>query len=395
MNKTYLLILCILWLTACNSLGGEQDRRDGTGSEPTPIPTTVAAARPTYTVARGQVIYQLQVPGRVAPVVEQALTFSQNGVVSEVFVERGDELAAGELIATLDTSGWEAELVLAQSALSIAEAQRDSSAQAATQIQRTAELRRDLAQLDLNYALAQANDPPTPEQQYEIDRLTILLELAQLEVDALVTTVDPKLQADVDAAALRVAELENIIAQAELFAPLTGRLSTLNLAPGRTVTAGEPVGTIADLSQVELVTNLREDQLAELAEGMVVEITPAGSPGATLSGTIRRLPYPFGSGGTSEVADADTSTRIQFDDMNAALGQYEPGDRVTLHILITQHDDVLWLPPAAIRDFNGRKFVVVQNGEMQQRVDVTLGIAGEDRVEIVSGVEAGQIIVGQ
>ena len=395
MNKTYLLILCVLWLTACNSLGGEGERRDGTGSEPTPIPTTVAAARPTYTVARGQVIYQLQVPGRVAPVVEQALSFNQNGVVSEVWVERGEEVSAGDLIATLDTSGWEAELVLAQSALSIAEAQRDSATQTATQIRRTAELRRDLAQLDLNYALSQANEPPTPDQQYEIDRLTILLELAQLEVDALVTTVDPKLQADVDAAALRVAELENIIAQAELFAPLTGRLSTLNLAPGRTVSAGEPVGTIADPSEIELVTNLREDQLAELAEGLVVEIIPAGSPGDTLSGTIRRLPYPFGSGGTSAVADADTSTRIQFDDPNAALAQYEPGDRVTLHILITQHDDVLWLPPAAIRDFNGRKFVVVQNGDIQQRMDVTLGIAGEDRVEIVTGVEAGQIIVGQ
>lgn len=395
MNKPFLFLLCVLGLVACNSLAGERERRNGNGSEPTPIPTTVAAARPTYEVRRGEVVYQLELPGRVAPVVEQALAFTQAGVVSQVLVERDDDVSAGDLIATLDTSAWEAELVLAQSALTIAEAQRDSSELEMTQARREAELRRDLAQLELNYALAQANDPPTESQQYEIDRLTILLELAQLEVDALVTTIDPELQANVDAAALRVAELENIIAQAELLAPLIGRISTLNLAPGRTVSAGEPVGTIADLNQIELVTNLREDQLAELAEGLAVEITPAGSPGASLSGTIRRLPYPYGSGGTTVVADADTSTRIQFDDMNAALVQYEPGDRVTLHILITQRDDVLWLPPAAIRDFNGRKFVVVQNGDIQQRVDVTLGIAGEGRVEILEGVEAGQIIVGQ
>ena len=50
---------------------------------------------------------------------------------------------------------------------------------------------------------------------------------------------------------------------------------------------------------------------------------------------------------------------------------------------------------AASRFVSASRIAVVQNGEMQQRVDVTLGIAGEDRVEIVSGVEAGQIIVGQ
>lgn len=395
MKNNYLLLLLALWLTACNSLAGDRDRRDGTSSEPTPIPTTVAAARPTYEVQRGEVIYQVEVPGRVAPLVEQALAFTQAGIVNQVLVERGDEVTAGDLIATLDTSGWEAELVLAQSALAIATAQRDSSEQEIIQARREAELRRDLAQLDLNFALGQAASPPTEAQQYEIDRLTILLELAQLEVDALVTTIDPELQADVDAAALRVAQLESLIAQADLIAPLTGTLSTLNLSEGRAVAVGESVGTISDPSQIEVISNLRDDQLVELAEGLVAEITPASTPGSALSGAIRRLPYPFGSGGTASVADADTSTRIQFDDMNAALAIYEPGDRVDIRILITQKDDVLWLPPAAIRDFSGRKFVVVQNGDIQQRVDVTLGIAGNGRVEILEGVEAGQIIVGQ
>lgn len=391
--KKAILLLCILCLTACGSLAS--DRRTGVTNEPTPIPTSVAAARTTYEVTRGDVIYEVEASGRVTPVIEQALAFSLNGVVSQVHVQTGDIVQTGEAIADLDTSGWQSELVLAQSALAIAQGQLDASQQVISLARQNAELRRDLAQLDLDFALAEAGDNPTPEQQYQIDRLTILRELAQLDVDALVTDLDPELQAAVDAAALRVAELENTIAQAHLVAPFDGEISALSVSEGRAVNAGQPVGAIADPSQLEITLTLRDNQLQELAEGLPVVITPAGNPGDALMGTVRRLPYPYGSGGEAVVADADPSTRIQFDDLIAALNAYEPGDRVSVSILVTQRPGVLWLPPAAIRDFNGRKFVVVQVGDVQQRVDVTLGITGRGRVEVLTGVEEGQIIVGQ
>ncbi|NJN55968.1 MAG: hypothetical protein HC804_15195 [Anaerolineae bacterium] len=64
-------------------------------------------------------------------------------------------------------------------------------------------------------------------------------------------------------------------------------------------------------------------------------------------------------------------------------------------VVIEERPSVLWLPPAAVRDFNGRHFVVVQDDQGQSRVDVTLGIEGDGRVEIVEGLSEGQIIVGQ
>ena len=67
--------------------------------------------------------------------------------------------------------------------------------------------------------------------------------------------------------------------------------------------------------------------------------------------------------------------------------------RVT--VVIERKADVLWLPPAAIRTFGGRKFVVIQDGAAQRRMDVTVGSESEERVEIKSGVEEGQIVVGQ
>ena len=64
-------------------------------------------------------------------------------------------------------------------------------------------------------------------------------------------------------------------------------------------------------------------------------------------------------------------------------------------IVLEEKESVLWLPPAAIRTFQGRDFVVVQLEEGQKRVDVLLGIITDERVEIVQGLEEGQIIVGE
>jgi macrolide-specific efflux system membrane fusion protein len=53
------------------------------------------------------------------------------------------------------------------------------------------------------------------------------------------------------------------------------------------------------------------------------------------------------------------------------------------------------LPPEAIRSFNNRTFVIVRNGEFEERVNITVGIQTDTQVEIVSGLKAGDVVVGQ
>jgi multidrug efflux pump subunit AcrA (membrane-fusion protein) len=67
---------------------------------------------------------------------------------------------------------------------------------------------------------------------------------------------------------------------------------------------------------------------------------------------------------------------------------------VKVTIVLEKRSGVLWVPPQAIRSFEGRRFVVVQDGGVLRRVDVKLGLIAEDRVEILEGVTEGQIIVG-
>lgn len=387
-------ILAGLLLAACASQPTRQEPA-ARNSDPTPMPTAVAAARTTYAVTPGDVVYDASFSGRVAPVIEEPLAFAMDGVVSVVHVDKGDLVAAGDILAELNTQALAEDLLLAQQALTIAQSRLENSENQRQQARRRAEIAVAIAQLNLDQAKTQAGDTPSTDQQFNIDRLALQLELTQLDLDALSTDIDPALQAEVDQAALRVAEVEKLVEDAVLKAPFSGQLLSLNLSEGYAVSAFQPVGSIADMEQLEVNASLRENQMEELAEGMPVLLSPGSRPGEAVPGVIRKLPYPFGAGGGgTEVGDSDTRTHFSFDNPEDAAG-FEPGDLIDINVVIQIRNDVLTLPSSAIRDFNGRKFVVVEEGDVQERVDVELGISGNGLVEIISGLEEGQIIVGQ
>jgi multidrug efflux pump subunit AcrA (membrane-fusion protein) len=127
-----------------------------------------------------------------------------------------------------------------------------------------------------------------------------------------------------------------------------------------------------------------------MALNQQARITLNNRPGETFDGLVRQLPYPYG--GTTIDTGGDTAAHIEI----TSPITLTVGELATVSIILKQKDNVLWLPPAAIRTYQGRNFVVVQNADgTQKRVDVLLGITTDERVEIVSGLEQGQIVVGE
>lgn len=378
-----LFLLLLLAVVGCISLPSARDQRAGAGEQPTPLPTSAAPARPTYTVERGNVVYQLAFSGRVTSAVQSKLAFAVEGVVKTVNVRREDSVQAGDVLAELDTQPLEVALQTAQAQLAIAQTRLDTAVLQSTTTRRLAEIAVEQAQLDLDFARQQAAEAPTSEQTYQIAKLELTLEAAELALNQINTAVDPILQADVDEAALQISILQEAIANSQLIAPFDGQILSFNLAVGQSVAPGTAVGILVDPTQLEvsapIQTSLRED----LAEEMTVSIVSASGPGNSTTGTVRHVPL---------ANEGDTPIRISFDDPEQA--NFELGDRVGLTIVIAQHEDTLWLPPAAVREFNGRLFVVIQDGDAQRRADITVGLVGEDRVELLAGVAEGDVVVG-
>ena len=258
----------------------------------------------------------------------------------------------------------------------------------------TTERRLAAAQDNLTIARADYGDAYATQSAdaYSAQILEKDIELAEHRIEQLQRGADPLLALDVERTRLEIAGTDQQIKDAQLIAPFDGELLSVALRPGDSASAFRTVIVLADPEALEITAELGNEQLQEMSVGQVAMIQLRSRPEDDMSGYVRQLPYPYG-GGTVEASEDDTATRVAFDDPNVTL---EMGELATVIITLEEKQDALWLPPAAIRSFQGRDFVVVQDEDgSQRRVDVRLGIESEERVEILEGLQRGQTIVGE
>ena len=380
------------FISGCALLPANRTQQIATDEDatPTPIPTRIVARKPTYTVKLGEIIDELTFSGRIAAVDQKDLFFRTSGRVRALFFERNDVVKAGDIIAELEIDNLERELISANLDLERAEVRLETALRDLGYEQETAQANLDIAQLQLSLLRRQTS--ASPEDIAIQERRT---DMAQISVDRLSNGVDQLLENDVARAKLEVAKLEKAITDARITAPFGGQLKSVSLLAGQAVEAYDNVAVIADVESLEISADLLSNQMDNLEEGMITSVTLVSRPGLLLEGTVRRLPFPYGgSSAGSTVEDLDKSTRITLDQSAAEAG-YEEGDLVRIIVELERKNDVLWLPPQALRNFDGRRFAVVQDGDAQSRVDVTVGIQTTEKVEIEEGLEEGQIVIGQ
>lgn len=384
-----------LWLAAL--LGGcallptvNTDRSTDGLPTPTPIPTAIVPTKPTYQVQRGEIVNELEFSGRISPVLEEDLFFRATGRVRSVSRKRNDMVTQGEVLAELEIDALERELEGAELELERARVRLQQAEQENTYNLEVAQTNMDIAELKLQALRSEAAPDQTEiaVQQKQID-------LARLDIERLQAGVDPLLVSDVTRAELAVSKLHAEIAESQIIAPFDGQLLSMSLTPGQAVDAYQPVASLADVENLEVSADLISTQMEDLVEGMPASIILVSRPGVMLDGSVRQLPYPYGSGGRGNtVEDMDKSTRISIVEAAQDAG-FALGDLVRVKVELERKDNVLWVPPQALRIFDGRRFALLQDGEVQRRVDVQVGIETPDRVEIESGLEEGQVVVGQ
>lgn len=354
--KRTLLILFVAFALSLAACGGGQVAGEAT---PTPFPTPV---RPTFTVQRGDIVVEAKLTGRVVPLALETVYFPITGQVREVYANVNDVVKEGDLLG---------ELAEAQELRAQAEETRRTI--------RRAQIDLEIAQLTLEQFQSQGRS----ETEIKIQELQV--ELAQMKLNEVLLG----LGIDPDSPVLD--ELDAQVAQARAFAPADGTIiAAVNV--GRNVTPTTPAFVLGDPDELEVVANLDpskgDTEVREMFEGMPVTATLDANTDVKLTGTIRQLPSPYGTGESDEGA-----IHVVLDSPPSA-DTYQSGDNVTVTVLLASKEGVLWLPPDAIRSAGGRTFVIINSESGPQRVDVELGLQTRDRVEIISGLEEGQVVVG-
>lgn len=436
------LIGILFGLGACAT--GSTGERTDSAATPTPIPTSIVPTNPTYQVQRGEVIRLLQFSGRVAPVREEELFFKTSGYVDGVYARRNDEVQEGDLLAELEVTDLKNQITQQEAELRSVQMDYDRRVTQAQNSVRAAELqvararsglsptqmvnarinleraRMQLADAQDEYNKSLDRDWERPEvregyaaavrnaqwnlevaeAQYEEAQLAqqrnaYEIELAEMDLDlAEMGLTEIQVGLDVTRTVLALNRLKDQLNDARIVAPFTGTILQMSLMEGRQVQGYNTMLVLADPSELEISADLQDSEMNELAEGMPVVAEFVNRPGQEYAGVIRRLPYPYSGGTLSDgVSDEDRTTRITLDGIDPVEEGWDIGDRLRITAELERVEDTLWLPPQAVRTFEGRSFVVLQENGAQRRVDVRIGIRADDRLEILDGLEEGQTVM--
>lgn len=188
------------------------------------------------------------------------------------------------------------------------------------------------------------------------------------------------------------AEAEWNLAKTEVRSPIGGRVSLRSVQPGQHLRPGDELFQITDFDPLIAYVYLPEKDVLALAPGRQVDLALDAAPNVAFHGRVRQI---------SPVVDPATGTvRVTIEAVRPPA-PVRPGSFVTVKIVRERHEDAVVLPKeAVIRELQqAHVFVARQDGDklVAARRAVTLGLEEGSRVEVLSGLEAGErlIVAGQ
>jgi HlyD family secretion protein len=251
-----------------------------------------------------------------------------SGVIQSVAADYNDRVKHGQVLAKLDTSKLEAQLVQSKAALESAKAK-------VTQTLATVEeTRAKLAQLKKVRELS-GNKVPS-----------------QLEMDAAEAAFE-RAKADAASATAAVAQAQGThqaneldLSKAVIRSPIKGIVLTRSIEPGQTVAASyaTPVlFTLAeDLAHMELHVNIDEADVGKVQKGQHAAFSVAAYPSRVFEARITQVRY--GASTTSGVVTYETVLNV--DNPDLAL---RPGMTATADIVVQKIENAMLVPAAALR----------------------------------------------
>jgi HlyD family secretion protein len=226
-------------------------------------------------------------------------------------------------------------------------------------------------------ALALAN----AKVNYEIARA----EFERAVQGATETQID-LLRAQLEQAELGLEAAETRLSYAQMEAPFEGTVLALNTDVGDMVFARNPILTLADLSKLQVIAQVDEIDIAEIAVGQEVEIVLDAFPAHTLKGLV----VDIAPAATPQRGSTVYATTIAF---NASELDIRSGMSTNLIIITKEKEDVLLIPNRAIEHIGQADVVqVLEEGEIREQA-VELGLSNRQQTEVISGLEAGEIVV--
>ncbi|MCB9264573.1 MAG: efflux RND transporter periplasmic adaptor subunit [Lewinellaceae bacterium] len=379
--------------------------------------------------------------GKVFPQTEVKISSDVSGEIVELLVEEGDSVVSGQLLARIDPDAYQSQVERGVAGVNSAKAQQ---ANARSQIEQFKAQKQQIeAQLinareihERNVKLNKEGVISEADFQQSLSNLRALeanLAAAEANIKAAEESARAaKFQVESSEATLK--ELRTSLRRTDIFAPMSGIISQLNVEEGERVVgtiqmAGTEMMRIANLNAMEVRVEVSENDIPRVTFGDEVEIEVDAYLGRIFLGRVTQIAHSSTTTGTTASLTSDQVTNFEvrinidpasYEDLVTPQKPYpfRPGMSASVDIKTEKVTDALSVPIQAVTtrekkdDKNKAKarqvaekegeegmekdlleVVFVVRGDTVSMAEVKTGIQDDSYIRITSGLEEGEKVV--
>ena len=401
-HKRILVILLVLAAAAGAGLIWYSLSGDSAGSAPSnsarqPKPLLVEV-KP---VRRGEIARILELSGEIVATESVVMAATKDGPIKYCPWREGDSVPAGEKLVEIDREVHRAEVQAAQAALAVARSKL-ADLKAGTRPEEIGKAEANVKRWQATLEEARKGHERQSQliaqdftSQQSVDQARERMDVAEAELAAsretlrmlkagpTVTEIAVQ-SATVAEAAARLALAKAHLAECVITAPFDGTITKVHVRAGDLASAKAPLLEMFAPSSLVVRFAVPEAHAAAVRPGLGMQVTLDAMPGQTFSAEVARV-YPQ--------LDETMRTRTVEARLTEPV-EPAPGMFARLTLALQKAENAILVPAEAVltTPTGGRVAFVVHQGKAHRR-DVELGIQGEQVVQVVEGVEAGERVV--
>ena len=331
---------------------------------------------------RATVVQRLETNATLEAFEDTDLFAKVSGYLSDVRVDIGDHVKAGQVLAVISVPEMENELVEDQ-------AQLDSK-------QRALETAR--SQVEHNKANVALEDVTLKRQEMlftshniasqDLDQARANADIAKADVGVAEANLAFS-AAQVNLAAATVERIKTLLAYAQIVAPFDGVVARRlvnrgDLVQAATSTRTTPLFTIQRIDTIRVFCDVPENDVPQLRLGDMAIVKPYGFDGKPFAGSVSRFSF--------SLDPATRNMRTEIDLPNPEERLY-PGMYAEVSLEMNRREDALTIPAAAVGSDSAGNFVYTVSDNHIARRAIKIGLTDTGRTEVMDGLSKDTPVV--
>lgn len=324
---SYLLLVSLLFtLQACG--GGEEMSENNENDTPI-IPVEVSS------VSRGNISAYYSNTATLEAEQEATVVSKVRGIIEEIYVEEGDMVQAGQVIAKIEDDQYQIEAD------------------------------RTKATLDRLYNEYQRNK-----------------ELYERELIAAETYQNSQYEYESQKATYALAELN--LEYTSVRSPISGIISRRHVKAGNMIGTDQPMYRVTDFTPLQAILHIPEHEMSKIRKDQRAELRVDALPNQTFVGHVERI---------SPVVDSETGTfkvTIYVDETKDML---RPGMFGRVKIVYDTRENTRMIPKSAVISEDLAQSVYVIKDSLAFKKVIQTGYTNGSNVEVINGLDDGEMVV--